>query len=129
MTCVNWEDAQDYVSWLSRTTGAQYRLPTEEEWERGAAGSHPGCGERDYDTGGTCPVGAYGANEVGLYDVLGNVSELTESCLDEVCRRRALRGSSWSERAGFYRMGTPVVGTDARYHQTGFRVGRTLRAP
>ena len=32
---VSWDDAQAYVSWLSRTTGASYRLPTDSEWERG----------------------------------------------------------------------------------------------
>ena len=33
---VNWEDAQAYVSWLSRVTGAAYRLPSESEWEYAA---------------------------------------------------------------------------------------------
>jgi formylglycine-generating enzyme required for sulfatase activity len=30
---VSWEDAQAYVTWLSRTTGATCRLPSEAEWE------------------------------------------------------------------------------------------------
>ena len=38
VTCVNWDDAQAYVSWLSRRTAATYRLPTEAEWERAAEG-------------------------------------------------------------------------------------------
>ena len=43
VTCVSWDDAQAYVSWLSRRTGAAYRLPSEAEWERAAAGSQAGC--------------------------------------------------------------------------------------
>ena len=31
VACVSWDDAQEYVSWLSRTTGMTYRLPTETE--------------------------------------------------------------------------------------------------
>ena len=34
--CVNWNDAQAYVAWLSRETGEKYRLPSESEWEYAA---------------------------------------------------------------------------------------------
>ena len=36
--CVNWNDAQAYVSWLSRKTGEQYRLLSEAEWEYAVRG-------------------------------------------------------------------------------------------
>ena len=36
VTCVNWDDAQAYVAWLSRETGEEYRLPSESEWEYAA---------------------------------------------------------------------------------------------
>ena len=73
VTCVSWDDAQAYVSWLSRTTGATYRLPTAAEWERSAAGSRPGCDRLGRGTrpDGTCPVGSYGSNGAGLSDMVG----------------------------------------------------------
>jgi formylglycine-generating enzyme required for sulfatase activity len=36
VVCVNWNDAQEYVRWLSRKTGKRYRLLSEAEWEYAA---------------------------------------------------------------------------------------------
>ena len=55
VTCVIWDDAQAYVSWLSRTTGMTYRLPTEAEWARAAAGSQRGCYEERTGESGNLP--------------------------------------------------------------------------
>ncbi len=49
VVCVNWEDAQAYVSWLGSTTGAAYRLPDESEWGRAARGTRGGCGANGGD--------------------------------------------------------------------------------
>ena len=128
VTCVSWDDAQAYVSWLSRTTGVTYRLPTEAEWDRAAAGSEPGCYRARSGNDGTCPVGSYGSNAAGLSDMVGNLYEWTEDCDEGDCGRRVLRGGSWvnrgaeSQRPGarlWYRAGL-------RSGFFGFRVSRTL---
>jgi formylglycine-generating enzyme required for sulfatase activity len=89
---VSWDDAQQYVRWLSQKTGQQYRLLSESEWEYAArAGSTTkysfGESEQgnyawyDENSGGffsskqTHPVGEKRQNAFGLYDMHGNVWE------------------------------------------------------
>ena len=125
VTCVSWDDAQEYVSWLSRTTGATYRLPTEEEWSRAAAGSQPGCGWEQSGGRGTCPVGSYGANGAGLSDMVGNVWEWTADCWEGDCGRRVLRGGSWLNFPVDLRPGARLGDRAGdRFAIFGFRVAR-----
>ena len=127
VTCVSWDDAQAYVSWLSRTAGATYRLPSEAEWDRAAAGSQRGCDQYRRGNRGTCPVGSYGANGAGLSDMVGNLGEWTEDCWEGNCGRRVLRGGSWFTFAEFQRPGArrwDLAGD--RLSDVGFRVARTL---
>ena len=127
VTCVSWDDAQEYVSWLSRTTGATYRLPTESEWARVAAGSQRGCDHARTGNRGTCPVGSYGSNAAGLSDMVGNLWEWTEDCWEGNCGRRVLRGGSWLDSAGYLRPGARFrFDTGDRGNGIGFRVARTL---
>ena len=124
---VSWDDARAYVSWLSRTTGLTYRLPTEGEWERAAAGSPTGCGFQASGGEGTCEVGTNGTNAAGLSDMVGNVWEWMSDCWEGDCGRRVLRGGSWSSGAGFLRPGARIWGITAdRIDSIGFRVSRTL---
>ena len=129
VTCVSWDDAQAYVLWLSRTTGARYRLPTEAEWERAAVGSDSGCHRERTGNLGTCPIGSYGSNAAGLSDMVGNLWEWTADCAEGDCGRRVLRGGSWdtphAESVGA--RGASRAGT--RHNRFGFRVARTLGAP
>ena len=128
VTCVNWDDAQEYVSWLSRRTGATYRLPTEAEWERAAAGSQPGCDRlgRGAQPDGTCAVGSHGSNAAGLSDMVGNLWEWTSDCLGN-CLQRVFRGGSWFHSAEDLRPGARGgIATTFRSAYFGFRVSRTL---
>lgn len=93
---VSWEDANQYVEWLSQRTDRQYRLPSESEWEYAARagtttrywwGNHAGrnranCNGCDSRWGGkrTAVVGSFRANPFGLFDMNGNVAEWVFDC-------------------------------------------------
>ena len=127
VACVSWDDTQEYLSWLSRRTGATYRLPTETEWERAAAGSQPGCDRLGRGTrpDGTCPVGSYGSNTAGLSDMVGNLWEWTSDCREGDCR--VVHGGSWFFIAEYLRPDARVrVTAGDRNFDRGFRVSRTL---
>ena len=127
VTCVSWDDAQEYVSWLSRPAGATYRLPTEAEWEGAAAGSQRGCDLDRTGSMGTCPVGSYGVNAAGLSDMVGNLYEWTEDCWEGDCSHRVLRGGSWFIDAEGQRPGARGWSSSGdRNFGFGFRVARTL---
>ena len=129
VTCVNWNDAQAYVSWLSRRTGATYRLPTEAEWERAAAGSQPGCDRLGRGTrpDGTCPVGTNGTNAAGLSDMIGNVWEFTSACGEGDCSVRIRRGGTWLSGSVYLRAGARSSSPVGLWiNLDGFRVSRTL---
>ena len=116
VVCVSWNEAQAYVGWLSLETGQQYRLPTEAEWDRGAAGSGGGCPV------GNCVVGSFSSpSDAGLFDMQGNVEEWTDSCRDGDCSQKVIRSKSarWGSLA---RWSVPDYGKDG----IGFRVARTL---
>ena len=125
VTCISWDDAQEYVSWLSRTTGAPYRLPTQQEWNQAAAGAEAGCqADRTSRSAGTCPVGSRGSNPAGFSDLAGNVWEWTTDCWQGDCSRRVLRGGGW---ATVPEVGAAGAGSVAlRDNTIGFRVSRKL---
>ena len=129
VTCVSWDDAQEYVSWLSRRTDAAYRLPSEAEWERAASGAPEGvgsCSGRDSDEG-TCPVGSYGSNADGLSNMVGNLSEWMSDCWEGNCDRRVLRGGQWRSGGVDLRPGWRGWNfASFRYNLLGFRVARPL---
>jgi formylglycine-generating enzyme len=95
---VSWNDAVEYCKWLSRTTGKNYRLPTEAEWEYACragnskpfnTGDNLTTSQANYDGNypynnnqkgenrqNTVPVNSFAPNAWGLYNMHGNVWEL-----------------------------------------------------
>ena len=86
---VSWNDCQTFISRLNNLTGKNFRLPTEAEWEYAARGGNRSRGYKysgsntlsdvawfDGNSGSkTHPVGTKSPNELGLYDMSGNVYE------------------------------------------------------
>lgn len=165
VVCVSWLDAQQYLAWLRDETGQPYRLPSEAEWEYIAtnAGSNGQLKDISHDTANlgaevccgprkegndiwdrTAPVGSFRADDLGLYDVRGNVWEWVEDCYHESydgaptngsartagCSspdNRVVRGGSYGDavfylRAG-YRLRAPA---ENGYFTLGFRVALSL---
>jgi len=151
---VNLYDALGFAKWLSRRSGARYRLPTETEWEHAArAGTmttYPwgatlgsglancaGCGS-PWDGERTAPVGSFPPNAWGLHDMIGNVGEWTCSMRNpdpansyNQCdgiyetRRRVYRNGGWSDRPE--RLAVAFTDWNAAFRRTddvGFRLVR-----
>ncbi|MBQ8226949.1 MAG: SUMF1/EgtB/PvdO family nonheme iron enzyme [Bacteroidaceae bacterium] len=119
---VSWYDCLEFIRKLNVLTGKQFRLPTEAEWEYAARGGKHSYGEK-YAVGGdvdnvawysgnsgdkTHPVGQKRGNELGLYDMSGNVWEWCQDWLGSYSSshqtnptgpatggERVLRGGSW----------------------------------
>jgi formylglycine-generating enzyme required for sulfatase activity/TolB-like protein len=108
--CVSWDDVQEFIHKLNAMTGKNYRLPTEAEWEYAARGGmqsrnykYSGSNIIDevawyYDNSGseTHSVGTKKANELGIYDMSGNVYEWCQDWYDKYSKRTQInpQGSS-----------------------------------
>ena len=155
MIYVSWDGATAYCQWLSEKTGKEYRLPSESEWEYAARGgkyskgyTYSGSNNLKevgwYDQnshGETKEVGLKKANELGLFDMSGNVFEWCadhwhsnyegapddgspwNSNKDE--NKRVIRGGSWSDVDNYCRVSYRYWDYhDSRFDDLGFRIAR-----
>ena len=102
---VSWDDVQVFLQKLNAEDG-QYRLPSEAEWEYAARGGTKSQGYRYagsnnpdavawHSDGNIYWVGQKQANELGLYDMSGNVLEWVQDCWNESYAGAPSDGRSW----------------------------------
>lgn len=155
VVAVSWFDAAAYCAWLSSTTGSQYRLPTEAEWERAARGgaedmlfpfgNEPPTSRPNYHSRwitGPEPVAQSQPNGYGLYDMCENVHEWCSDWYDpnyyavspernprgpEAGERKASRGGSWRHQIKISRCAArSSIPPQFQYTDYGFRVACDL---
>lgn len=152
---VSWQDTQAFIAKLNELTGKQFRLPTESEWEFAARGgrkrqAYAFSGSETIDAVGwydknsedkTHPVGQKQPNQLGLYDMTGNVFEwcadlygsypyagiVTDPQGASNGTRRVLRGGSWNYDAGSNRITYRANGMpDKHLSSIGFRLAASI---
>ena len=147
---VSWNDAQDFIRQLNQITGEHFSLPTEAQWEYAARGGSKSKGYKFSggnilgnvawyaDNSGSTPhqVGTKDPNELGLYDMSGNVWEWCYDLYGNYSSEsqnnptgptsgsvRVLRGGSWSYFAGLARVSYRLYGQPgSRFSGRGFRL-------
>lgn len=147
---VSWNDCNEFIKKLNQLTGLQFRLPTEAEWEFAARGGKQSKGYKysgsndlgsvawygDNSDDKTHQVGVKEPNELGIYDMSGNVWEWCSDWYGSYPSSsqinptgpssgsyRVLRGGSWYNYARGCRVSFRYNSNpSARLHNSGFRV-------
>ena len=149
---VTWKEVQRFLSKINMQNNTNYRLPTEAEWEFAAKG---GVRTKGYTYSGSNniaevgwilganvkphPVGMKKANELGLFDMTGNVDEWcsdwngpdSNSSLGDrggsaSGSNQAVRGGSWNSLAGSFRVASAnYKSPDNRIPNLGLRLAYT----
>ena len=118
MYYITWDDCQEFITKLNELTGQQFRMPTEAEWEYAARGGNKSKGftfsgsnniadvawYSENSSNRSCPVANKAPNELGIYDMTGNVWEWYGDYSDapqtnptgpETGKERVVRGGCW----------------------------------
>ena len=146
---VSWNDCKEFVKKLINLIGKPFSLPTEAQWEYAARGGKKSQGYRfsgsnnladvawfyDNSNSTTHPVAQKQPNELGLYDMTGNVCEWCDDCLVPYIRidqtnpqvlgydSHVLRGGSWCTCLWCHRVYGRLLGLfDDRDEDNGLRL-------
>ena len=138
---ISWNDCQDFISKLNSMTGQNFRLPTEAEWEFAARGGNKSHGYKYAGSNTVNEVAWYSAgnpwmcqnvatlqaNELGLYDMSGNVWEWCSDWYENYSSSaqtnpkgpasgsyRVRRGGSWDSSAKNCRVSVRGVSTPSK---------------
>ena len=134
---VSWDDCQEFIKKLNQLTGKNFRLPTEAEWEYAARGGNKSKGYKysgsnsigdvawytDNSSSQTHDVKTKQANELGIYDMSGNVWEWCQDRYGSYSSssqinptgpssgvNRVLRGGGWNRSARYCRVSDRYYG-------------------
>jgi serine/threonine protein kinase len=149
---ISWNEAMMFCDWLSKTTGKDWRLPTNAEWEAAVGKSKYPWGDYsppNWDDGnyailangledpkkvgvdgifGTAPTGSFKPNALGFYDLGGNAWEwMLDGPNDKPDSGKNLRGGGWVNSIDYCGISDNRQGNGSPTHRnltTGFRLAR-----